>query len=141
MQDRFEEVPQAEAEGHEIISSRFLDKWEESGALRSRFVSRGYEASQVDPASLFAATPSVKATRIALVLGMSQDVDMTVANISGVFLHAVLEKPFHVKPPVEYQKPGIVWKAKRYLYGARAEVVARPLRDKNAALGLRTLGV
>ena len=31
-------------------------------------------------------------------------------------------KPFHVKPPVEFQKPGIVWKVKRHLYGdKRAE--------------------
>ena len=34
-----EEVPLAEAEGQEIISSRFVDKWEESGELRSRLVS------------------------------------------------------------------------------------------------------
>ena len=27
--DTFEEVPQAEAEGHDIISSRFVDKFEE----------------------------------------------------------------------------------------------------------------
>ena len=66
--ETYEEVPQVEAEGQEIISSQFVDKWEESGELRSRLVSRGYESSQADPASLFAATPSVVATRIALVL-------------------------------------------------------------------------
>ena len=97
--ETYEEVPQAEAEGQEIISSRFVDKWEESGELRSRLVSRGYESSQVDPASLFAATPSVTATRIALVLGSAQDAEMAVANISGAFLHAVLEKHFFVTPP------------------------------------------
>ena len=32
--ETYEEVPQAEAEGQEIISSRFVDKWEESGELR-----------------------------------------------------------------------------------------------------------
>ena len=45
--ETYEEVPQAEAEGQEIISSRFVDKWEESGELRSRLVSRGYESSRV----------------------------------------------------------------------------------------------
>ena len=114
--DTFEEVPQGESEG-DIISSRFVDKWETSGELRSRLVSRGYEASQIDPASLFAATPSVTATRIALVLGLAHDVDMAVTDISGAFLHAVVEQPFYVKPPIEYPKPGIVWKVKRYLYG------------------------
>ena len=99
--DTYEQVPQAEAKGQEIISSRFVDKWEESEELRSRLVLRGYESSQVDPASLFAATPSVTATRIALVLGLAQDVEMAVADISGAFHHAVLEKPFCVKPPVE----------------------------------------
>ena len=63
--ETFEEVPLAEAEGQEIISSRSVYKWEESGELRSRLVSRGYESSHADPASLFAATPSVVATRIA----------------------------------------------------------------------------
>ena len=92
------------------MSSRFVDNWEESGELRSRLVSRGYESSQVDPASLFAATPSVVATRIALVLELAQDVEMAVADISGAFLHAVLEKHF-------LRKPGVVWKIKRYLYG------------------------
>ena len=108
----FEEVPQDESEG-EIISSRFVDKWDTSGELRSRLVSRGYEASQIDPASLFAATPSVTAARIALVLGLAQDVDMAVADISGAFLHAVVEQPFYV----EYRTPGIVWKVNRHLYG------------------------
>ena len=46
---------QTEAEGHDIISSRCVDRWEENGELRSRLCSRGYESSQVDPASLFAA--------------------------------------------------------------------------------------
>ena len=73
------------------MSSRFVDKWEESGELRSRQVSRGYESSEVDPTSLFAATPSVVATIIALVLGLAQDVEMAVADISGAFLHAVLK--------------------------------------------------
>ena len=92
--ETYEEVPLAEAEGQEIISSRFVDKWEESGELRSRLVSRGYESTHADPASLFAATPSVVATRIALVLGLAQDVEKAVADISGAFLHAVLEKHF-----------------------------------------------
>ena len=48
--ETYKEVPQAEAEGEEIISSRFVDKWEESGELRSRLVSRGYESSHADPA-------------------------------------------------------------------------------------------
>ena len=82
--------------GQEIISSRFVDKWEESGEPRSRLVSRDYELNQAGPASLFAATPSVVATRIALVLGLAQDVEVAVADISGAFLHAVLEKHFFV---------------------------------------------
>ena len=85
------------------MCSRFVDKLEESGELRSRLVSRGYESSQADPTSLFAATPSVVATRIALVLGLAQDVEMAVADISGAFLHAVLEQHFFVTPPVEYR--------------------------------------
>ena len=114
--ETYEEVPLAEAEGQGIISSRFVDKWEESGELRSRLVSRGYESSHTDPASLFAATPSVVATRIVLVLGLAQDVEMAVADTSGAFLHAVLEKHFFVTAPAEYRKPGVVWKIKRYLY-------------------------
>ena len=84
----------------EIISSRFVD----SGELRRRLVSRGDESNHTDPASLFAATPSVVATRIALVLGLAQDVEMAMAEISGAFLHAVLEKHFFVTPPTEYHK-------------------------------------
>ena len=42
---------------------------------------------------------------------------MAVADISGVFFHAVLEKHFFVTPPAEYRKTGVVWKIKRYLYG------------------------
>ena len=66
---------------------------------------------------VFAATPSVTTTRIALVMGLAHDVDMAVAEISGAFLHAAVEQPFYVKPPVDYRKPGIVWKVKKYLYG------------------------
>ena len=85
--ETYEEVPQAEAEGQD-------DKWEESGEL----VLRSYESNQADPASISADTPSVVATRIALVLGLAQDVEMAVADISGAFLHAVLEKHFVVTP-------------------------------------------
>ena len=88
-------VPLAEAERQESISSRFVD----NGELRSRLVSRSYESNHTDPASLFAATPSVVATRIALVLGLAQDVEMAMTEISGAFLHAVLEKQLFVTPP------------------------------------------
>ena len=71
-----------------------MDKWEGCGELRSRLVSRSYESCHTDPASLFADTPSVVATRIALVLGLTQNVEMAVADIAGAFLHAVLEKHF-----------------------------------------------
>ena len=37
-------------------------------------------------------------------LGLAQDVEVAVADFSGAFLHAVLEKLFHVKQPVEYRK-------------------------------------
>ena len=49
-------------------------------------------------------------------LGLAQDVEMALADISGAFLHAVLEKHFFVTP-AEYRKPGVVWKIKRHLYG------------------------
>ena len=49
-------------------------------------------------------------------LGLAQDVEIPVVEISGAFLHAVLEKHFFVTPPAEYRKPGVVWKIKRYLY-------------------------
>ena len=41
---------------------------------------------------------------------------MAVAVISGAFVHAVLEKLFYVKPPVDFRKPGTIWNVKRYLY-------------------------
>ena len=50
-------------------------------------------------------------------LGLAQDVDMAVADISVAFLHAVLEQHFFVTPPAEYRKPSVVWKIKRYLCG------------------------
>ena len=96
--ETYEEVPLAEAEGQEIISSRFVDKWGESGELRSRLVSRGYESSHADPASLFAATPWVGATRIALVLGLAQDVKKAVAVISGAFSSCGVGQHFFVTP-------------------------------------------
>ena len=126
-----------------IISSRFVGGWEECGELRSRLVSRGYESSHTDPASLFAATPSVVATKIAVVLGLAQDVEMVVADISGAFLHAVLEKHFFVTPPDEYREPGVVWKIQRYLHADKRAPrgVAGSRREHDAGIGLRTLGV
>ena len=58
----------------DVISSQFVDKWDTSGELRSR---------------------PVTATRIALVLGLAHDLDVAVAVISGAFLHAAVEQPFH----------------------------------------------
>ena len=48
-------------------------------------------------------------------LGLAQE--MAVADISGAFLRAVLEKHLFVTPPAEYLKPSVVWKIERYLYG------------------------
>ena len=50
-------------------------------------------------------------------LGLAQDVETAVADISGAFLLGRLEKHFYVTPPAEYRKPSVVWKIKRYLYG------------------------
>ena len=111
--DTYKEVPQADAEGQEIISSRFVDEWEESGELRSRLVSGGYESSQVDPTSLFAATPSVTCAGVGIGAGRGNGPWRTFLEL---FFMRCWEKPFYVKPSVEYRKPGIVWKVKRYLF-------------------------
>ena len=113
--ETYEEVPLAEAEGQEIMSSRFVDKWEENGELRSRLVSRGNESSHTDPASLFAAAPSAVATRIGLVLGLAQDVEMAVTFLELFFMRClrnISSSRRHL-----YRKTGVVWKIKRYLYG------------------------
>ena len=108
---------QDEAEG-DIISSRFVDKWDTSGELRSRLVSRGYEArSDRSCFTLYCKHRRSRQQELHWCWGLAHDVDMAVADISGAFLHAAVEQPFYVKPPVDYRKPGIVWKVKKYLYG------------------------
>ena len=42
---------------------------------------------------------------------------MAVADISGAFSMLSLGEPHYVKRPVEFSKPGIVWRVKRYLHG------------------------
>ena len=130
--DTVAEVPQTEAETRHC--PRFVDKWEETGELRSRLCARDYEASQGDPVSLFAATPSVTATRIPLVLGLAQDVDMAVADISEVFLQRCAGQV------VLRQAASRVPKAKNCLEGkelsvwgqACTEEMARPLPGNDA---------
>ena len=105
--ETYKEVPQAEAEGQKITSSRFVDKWEESGELRSRLVSRSYESSQADRSDENCARVGIGTRR---------------GNGSGGHFWSfsswsVLEKHFYVTPPAEYRKPSVVWKMKRYLYG------------------------
>ena len=115
--DTFDKIPKIEAEGQGIISLRFVDIWEETGELRSRLCSRGYEARQVDPASLFAASPSVTATRLAFGIGICAGRGHRTGGHLVSYLHAELEEPYYVKRPVESRKPRIICWVKRYLHG------------------------
>ena len=122
--ETYEEVPLAESEGQEIVSSRFVRKM---GRKWRTEISPGFERLRVEsggPGCTLCYYTFGCGDENCACVGLAQDVEMAVADISGAFLHAVLDKHFFVTPPTEYCKPSVVWKIKRYLY-----------RDKRAPRG------
>ena len=106
----FVEVPEAEAtEGEEqVISTKFVDTYNVETGLRSRLCTRGYEATtsiEAEGKSLFAATPSIMAVRLMLWFAVFRSWSVAIADVTGAFLNASLEKPYYVKPPMAYRRP------------------------------------
>ena len=89
--DIFQEVPQIEAEGHDIISSRFVDKWEGMELLTSRLCCVATHSSQ---------PTRVTATRAALEFLLAQNRDSGRGGHLWSFLLTELEDSCHVKSRV-----------------------------------------
>ena len=75
--------------------------------------------------SVFAACPTVVGQRILLQHAIEMQWEIALGDVSTAFLHAPLlaEEPIYVKPPPEEwmgDKPRVLWKLKRALYGLRS---------------------
>ena len=110
----YEEVPQAEAEGQEIISSRFVDKM---GRKWRTEISLGFARLRFESGGPRLRSLSLHLRSWRRELRSCWDWHRTWKWQWRTFMELFV-------PPAEYRKPGVVWMIKRYLNG-----------DKRAPLG------
>ena len=93
-----------------------------SGPLKARFIAKGYSQHVSDHIKeTFAATPSSTSLRTLLLHAVLHQYQVTSCDISSAFLNTPIEEDIFVQPPPEvYQdRPQVVWKLHRALYGLR----------------------
>jgi hypothetical protein len=117
-------VPRSEAD--RVVSTRWVEVQKAPGLVRSRLVAKDFAVEKRE--DLFAATPGLVATRLALAVladrwAAGQDWVAKTADVSVAFLHAPVdtENPQYVMPPPDAgEPPGVVWRLERSLYGTRS---------------------
>ena len=102
--------------GQKVITTRWVDTVKPDGTMKARLVARGFqETGDIQSDSPTAAKSSLRAL-LAICAANKWEVQTT--DIKSAFLQGrPLERDVYVKPPKGYEKPGIIWKLKKCLYG------------------------
>ena len=117
----YEEVKEEEAQGHNILSSRWvvvIKELEGKEYYKARLVVRGCEEENRE--EIVAESPTVMRDTLNIiktVVGI-RNFELFSIDIKNAFLQgSELERKVFMKPPQEYFVPGILWQLKKSVYG------------------------
>ena len=100
----------------QVISSRWVVTEKEEGKFKARLVVRGFE-EEVYPQS-DSPTANRDSFKTFLALAANEKFEIKNMDVKSAFLQGTpLKQDVFMEPPVEYKKPGIVWKLKTTVYG------------------------
>ena len=116
-------MPRSSVPARQVVTTRWEEKWK-GEEVRSRFVARDYKWREPDRTDLFAATPSD--VGLALLLSIASALRLCVQTLDLVtaFIHADIQEPVFVEPPVGYEDSQNVWRLKKAMNGVRSAPLA-----------------
>ena len=124
--DVYKEVPIEQCSQSDIdgaIGVCWVKRWKTDVELRMRLVVQGCfqnASSKIDTDSLYASTPSLVTLRLLLVMALARGWEMSLADMSTAFLHALIEEPVYVWTPAEYYPDyKCLWKLNRAMCGLK----------------------
>ena len=121
----FELVPEALANGHKVLSSRwiFAKKPEADGSTRfkARLVARGdHQRAGIDFDQVYAPVVNANTVRTLLAVAAVQDFELDQMDAVTAFLNAPLEEELYLRIPDGFtEQPGKVLRLKKSLYGLK----------------------
>ena len=79
----------------DAIGVRWVKRWNTDTELRMRLVVQGFfqDSAKLDSDSLYASTPTLVTLRLLIVMASARCWDISLADISTAFLHALIEEP------------------------------------------------
>ena len=117
----WKEVPESEVKerGGQLIRSRWVLTRKSPIRVKARLVAQQLNLGEWMDA--FAATPTSAGLRIVAMLAALKNLGLKFGDVSTAFCHAWLPKDekLYLVPPEGEQKPGVVWRLERALYGLR----------------------
>lgn len=116
----YEEVPfRGGLEKEKTVSSRWIINEKKDGRVKARIVARGFEEPE---GNLSTDAPTVDKTSIRtfLTIVAMNEWDAGSLDVKAAFLQShELQRIVHMIPPKDIQKPNIIWKIKKPVYGLR----------------------
>eukprot|EP00972_Heterocapsa_arctica_P105451 15538174-Heterocapsa_arctica.AAC.1 len=109
-------VPESAADGHPIISSRWLLK-KGPDDVKARIIVQ--EVHDGTPRDSYAATPTSMGRRLLMALATRNQWSIQLGDVSTAFLHAPIDELIFVRPPANLQREGQLWQLHKALYGLR----------------------
>ena len=117
----YEEVREEEAQGHQILSSRWvivIKEVQNKEFYKARLVARGCEEENKD--EIVAESPTVMRDTLNIIktiVGI-KNFEIYSIDIKNAFLQGdELERVVFMKPPPEYSVPGTLWRLRKSVYG------------------------
>jgi hypothetical protein len=117
------EVAKSAAKGRRVLGCHWvyvykLDKHGRFLKIKARLVVRG-DQQTIDSRETYAATLAGMSFRTLVALANRFDYDMLQYDAVNAFVHAKLDEEIYMEMPRGYQKPGIILKLQKALYGLR----------------------
>ena len=95
-------------EQQNIIKTRWLLK-EKGDDVKARLIVQDYERQVPDRDDIYASTPGMTTVKLLLTHALQRNWDIVLGDITTAFLHASLDKNYHVLPPKEYYPEKVTW--------------------------------
>ena len=125
----FEEVDEKVAAGHRVWGTGWIDHRKTPLLVRSRLVAKQVRGANKRE-DVFAGTPPLGMMRYVLSRAATRGRArcLGVYDVSVAFFHAALTELVFVRPPRDMQKPHIIWKLKKAMYGT--QIAAKAWQQK-----------
>lgn len=135
-------VKKEEADGHKIISSKWVFRIKENGVFRARLVARGFEQPFNKVEENYSPVVHITSLRTLLAIAASRNLKLYTFDVNSAFIQAECTEKVFMHIPEGYKpKPGCVCKLKRNLYGLRSAPLSWNKKVKRSLeeLGLSAL--